>query len=88
MKRVTMKQKVQEGYEQAIQNIYVYHCLIGNDITGDTEFYRERLNFSINKAIVLADLLGIQPDLNYWPNTDRERQICKKLCKMYLNLRH
>ena len=88
MKRVTMKQKVQEGYEQAIQNIYVYHCIIENDKTGDTKFYRERLNFSTNKAIVLADLLDIQPDLNYWPNTDSERQICSNLYKMYLNLRH
>lgn len=88
MKRVTMKQKVQEGYEQAIQNIYVYHCIIENDKTGDAKFYRERLNFSINKAIVLADLLGIHPDLNYWPNTDSECQICRNLYKMYLNLRH
>lgn len=88
MKRVTMKQKVQEGYEQSIKNIYVYHCLIGDDTTGDTKFYWERLKFSMNKAIVLAELLGIQPDLNYWPNTDRERQFCKKLYNMYLNLRY
>lgn len=86
MKRVTMKQKVQEGYEQALQGFYIFSQLLENDDTID--FYKGRKEFNRIKALLMADLLGIKPNYNWYPQNEREAQITKELYDKYYKWYH
>lgn len=86
MKRVTMKQKVQEGYEQALQGFYIFSQLLENDDTID--FYKGRKEFNRIKALLMADLLGIKPNYNWYPQNEQEAQITKELYDKYYKWYH
>lgn len=85
MKHVTMKQKVQERYQEALQGFYVFSQLLANDTI---DFYRERKEFNRIQVLLMADLLGIKPNYDWYPQNEQEAQITKELYDKYYKWYH